>query len=115
MRRVTPLVLLVAFGTSGCFRGGAGLFAAVAATAIVTAAIVSTRPPPPPRVVIVPEPRPGYAYQPGYWYLQGEEWVWVDGQWVPERMGYAWAPAHWESQPDGTWRFVPGQWVMAQP
>jgi hypothetical protein len=112
--RAIPLALILAVATSGCVRGGAGLFAAVAATAIVTAAIVSTRPPPPPRVIIVPEARPGYAYQPGYWVLQGEEWTWVDGQWVPDRQGYAWSPAHWESQPDGTWRFSPGQWVPQQ-
>jgi len=112
--RCSPLLLL-ALATSACFpRGGAGLFAAVATTAIVTAAIVSTRPPPPPRVVFVPEPRPGYAYQPGYWTLQGDDWAWVDGQWIPVREGFTWSPAHWEGQPDGTWRFVPGQWVPAQ-
>jgi hypothetical protein len=62
-------------------------------------------------VIIVPEPRPGYVWQPGYWALEGEEWVWVDGRWDIDRDGYAWQPAHWESQPDGTWRFFPGQWV----
>ena len=112
MRRA--LVLLLALTTSACFGRGLGLFAAVATTAVVTAAIVSSRPPPPPRVVFVPEARPGYAYQPGYWTLQGEDWFWVDGQWIPLRDGYAWSPAHWEGQPDGTWRLVPGQWVPAQ-
>jgi hypothetical protein len=111
MRLVSLLAL--ALTLSACFRG-AGLFAAVATTALVTAAIVSSRPPPPPRVVYVPEPRPGYAYQPGYWTLQGDDWVWVDGQWLPIEPGYAWAPTHWEAQPDGTWRLVPGKWVPTQ-
>lgn len=112
--RVSPL-LIVALTASACFpRGGVGLLAAVATTAIVTAAIVSSRPPPPPRVVYVPESRPGYAYQPGYWTLHGDDWVWVDGQWMEIPAGYAWSPTHWEGQPDGSWHLIPGQWVPAQ-
>ncbi len=111
MRRL--LFLLLALASSGCFRG-AGLFTALAATAVVTAVIVSSRPPPPPRVVFVPEPRAGYAWQPGYWTLQGQEWVWVDGQWLVLQSGYSWSPAHWEAQPDGTWKLFPGQWVPVE-
>jgi hypothetical protein len=113
MRR-TSLLLLLALTTSACFGRGLGLFTAVAATAIVTAAIVSSRPPPPPRVVIVAEVRPGFVYQPGYWTLQGDQWVWVDGQYLPAREGLTWVPAHWEGQPDGTWHLIPGQWVPVQ-
>ncbi len=112
MRRA--LVLLLALAMPGCFRG-MGLFAAVATTAIVTAAIVSSRPPPPPRVVYVPEARPGYVWQPGYWTLEGDQWVWIDGQWLDVRPGYTWSPAHWEAQPDGTWKLYPGQWIPAGP
>ncbi len=111
--RVTSVALALSLASTGCVRGG-GLFAAIAATAIVTAVIVSSRPPPPPRVVIVPEPRPGYVYQPGYWTLYNEQWVWVDGVWVAENPGYAWSPAHWEQQPDGNGRLVQGQWVPAR-
>jgi hypothetical protein len=96
---------------SGCFRGGAGLFAAVAGTAIITAAIVSSMPPPPPRVVYVPEPRPGYAWQPGYWTRENDQWVWIEGGWVPAQPGYQWSPAHWERAPDGGWQLVPGRWA----
>ena len=109
--RSTSLVALM-LTTSACFvRGGVGLFAAVATTAIVTAAIVSTRPPPPPRVVYVPDAREGYVWQPGYWTLQDQQWVWVDGSWIPLRQGYAWSPAHWVQQPDGNWGLIPGRWV----
>jgi hypothetical protein len=109
------LILTLALTASGCYPRGAGLFAAVAGTAIVTAAIVSAMPPPPPRVVYVPEPRPGYVWQTGYWMLQGQEWVWIDGQWLPLQPGYRWSPTHWEAQPDGTWKLFPGQWVPESP
>lgn len=114
--RTRALVLLLTFLSSGCFvRGGAGLFFLAAEAAIVTAVIVSASEPPPPRVVYVPEDRPGYAWQPGYWTLQGGNWLWIDGGWVELRPGYAWTPAHWEHVPDGTWRLVPGHWVAVAP
>jgi len=108
--RLTPILFATALATAGC--RGAGLFAAIAGTAIITAAIVSSRPPPPPRVVIVPEARAGYVWQPGYWTLEGQDWVWVDGQWLAIQPGYTWSPTHWIAQPDGTWKLVPGQWVL---
>ena len=109
MRRAS-LLLALALASSACFPRGLGLLAAVAGTAIVTAAIVSSRPPPPPRVVYLPAPRPGYAWQPGYWTLQDQDWIWVEGRWVALRQGYTWSPAHWEQQPDGNWALFPGQW-----
>jgi hypothetical protein len=113
--RWSPLLLVAAFGTSACFGRGSGIFAAIAATAIVTAVVVSAHEPPPPRVVFVPEPRAGYAWQPGYWTLQDQQWVWVEGQWLAIQPGYAWQPAHWQHEPDGNWRLYPGQWVPEQP
>jgi hypothetical protein len=118
MRRLyaLPPLLLCAVTSSACFvRGGPGLFAAVAGTAIVTAAVVSASRPPEPRVVYIPEAREGYAWQPGYWTRDNDEWVWVDGRWVAAQPGYAWAPAHWQEAPDGSWRLIPGQWVATPP
>jgi hypothetical protein len=115
MRTTAPVLALALVSstlTPACYvRGGGGLFAAMAATAIVTAVVVSHVAPPPPRVVVVPEPRAGYVWQPGYWTLQDNQWVWVDGSWIEVREGYQWSPAHWESQPDGTWKLYPGHWV----
>ncbi|MBS2021869.1 MAG: YXWGXW repeat-containing protein, partial [Deltaproteobacteria bacterium] len=105
------LVLCLATGTTGCFRGGGRLFGAMALTALVTAAIVSSREPPPPRVVYMPPPHPGYSWQPGYWTLDDGEWEWVDGHWVRNAPGWAWRPTHWVAMPDGRWRLVPGKWV----
>jgi hypothetical protein len=109
------LVLFSAVLSSACYGRGAGLFFFAAETALLTAAIVSATPPPPPRVVYVPEPRPGYAWQPGYWTLQGSEWAWVEGGWVALQAGHAWEPAHWERLPDGSWQLVQGHWVAAPP
>jgi YXWGXW repeat-containing protein len=106
--------LALSLGATDCYWRGAGFPLAVASTAIVTAAIVSAAQPPPPRVVYVPEPRPGYAWQPGYWTRQDDQWVWVEGQWVALQPGYAWSPTHWEQTPDGEWRLVSGHWVAAQ-
>ena len=65
--------------------------------------------PPPPRVVVVPEPRRGYVWAPGYWRWNGHAHVWVDGKWLRERRGYRWEPAHWEER-HGRWHFEEGHW-----
>lgn len=106
------LLILISLASAACFGRGGGLFAAVAETAFVTALVVSASQPPPPRVVYVPESRPGYAWQPGYWTLEQGQWVWIEGQWIAVQPGYEWSPTHWEQAPDGTWRLVPGQWIQ---
>ena len=69
-------------------------------------------PPPSERVEIVPPPRPGYVWAPGYWRWDGREHVWVAGRWIEERSGYVWVPERWE--PKGhRYHFVPGHWVRA--
>ena len=83
-------------------------------TAVVTAAVVTAMAPPPPRVVYLPPPaHPGYAWQPGYWTRQDDQWVWVDGGWVALPPGSVWSPPHWRHAPDGSWRVVPGRVVPA--
>lgn len=119
-RRISVLAAgVLAVGTcaaqTGCYGRGAGLFAAVATTAILTAAVVSASQPPPPRVVYVPEPHPGYVWDPGHWTIVDGEWVWVEGRWIAVQPGYAWAPTHWVQRADGTWELVPGHWVAAPP
>ncbi len=117
MRRSVLILVatVVSFSLSACFGRGGGILALMLGTAIVTAAVVSANEPPPPRVVYMPDPRPGYAWQPGYWTLQDNEWVWVDGQWVALAPGYVWSPTHWEHDPNGSWRLLPGQWLPASP
>ena len=65
--------------------------------------------PPPDRVVVVPAPRRGYVWAPGYWRWDGRNHVWVEGRWVRERRGYHWVPAHWEGR-GARWHFEEGHW-----
>jgi len=32
----------------------------------------------------------GYVWQPGYWSLEHDEWVWVEGRWIARYPGYDW-------------------------
>ena len=38
----------------------------------------------------VPEQRAGYIWVPGYWGWSGSQHVWVNGQYVPERLHHHW-------------------------
>jgi hypothetical protein len=66
--------------------------------------------PPAPRVVVVPAPRAGYAWAPGYWRWNGRSHLWVDGKWIREQRGKHWVPAHWEEGRRGYWHFEAGHW-----
>ena len=65
--------------------------------------------PPPDRVIVVPAPRRGYVYAPGYWRWNGRSHVWVDGRFVRERRGEHWVPAHWEER-HNRYHFEEGHW-----
>jgi len=65
--------------------------------------------PPAPRVEVVPEPRHGYVWAPGYWAWRGRQHVWVEGHWIRERRGYHWVPDRWVG--DGPhYHYVRGHW-----
>jgi hypothetical protein len=66
--------------------------------------------PPAPRVLVVPPPRPGFVWAPGYWRWDGYHHVWMEGRWLPERRGFHWVPEAWVPH-HGHYRFVPGHWV----
>lgn len=87
------------------------LTAAVSSIASEAAVVVDVGvAPPAPRVVVVPAPRPGYVWAPGYWRWNGGRYVWVDGRWVGERRGYHWVPERWVAA-GPRWHFVPGHWA----
>jgi hypothetical protein len=65
--------------------------------------------PPAPRYEVVPAPRHGYAWQPGYHDWRNGNHVWVRGHWVRERKGYYYHPSRWE-QRDGRWTLERGKW-----
>lgn len=67
--------------------------------------------PPAPRVEVLPGPRAGYAWAPGYWaYAPGPRGHhWVAGRWLRERRGYRWVPDRWD-QVGPRWHRYPGHW-----
>jgi hypothetical protein len=106
------------------------LFTALAAAAVATPALIApgmvapaaaqvdfnlviNQPPPPPRYEVVPAPRAGYVWAPGYWRWENRRHVWAPGHWVAERRGYHWVPDRW-AQVDGGWRHQPGYWDRQQ-
>lgn len=65
--------------------------------------------PPAPRVEVLPPPRPGFIWAPGYWDWRGHEHVWVAGGWVAERPGFHWVPDRWEQRGEH-WHHFKGHW-----
>lgn len=65
--------------------------------------------PPAPRYEVVPAPRAGYVWQPGYWDYRSDRHYWRKGYWVRERPGYYYHPSRWESD-HGRWVMRHGGW-----
>jgi WXXGXW repeat (2 copies) len=65
--------------------------------------------PPPPRVEVVPAPRPGYVWAPGYWDWRGGKHYWVRGDWQREREGYVYHHPEWVHHGDA-WHLNRGGW-----
>jgi hypothetical protein len=55
-------------------------------------------------------PSPGHVWVGGYWAYQGDNTVWVDGEWaMPPQPGYVWVGPRWRRH-GHRWAFVPGFW-----
>jgi WXXGXW repeat (2 copies) len=65
--------------------------------------------PPAPRVEVIPGPRAGYVWAPGFWEWRGNAHVWVPGHWIGERRGWHWVPDRWD-QVGPHWHHYPGHW-----
>ena len=66
--------------------------------------------PPPVPTVVVPAPRAGFVWAPGYWRWDGQRHVWAEGRWIRARPGFHWVPEHWVPR-RGHYRFVQGHWA----
>lgn len=67
--------------------------------------------PPAPQVEVVPAPRAGYVWAPGYWDWRAPEHhhVWVGGRWLHEHHGRHWVQERWVQ--DGPhWHMERGRW-----
>jgi hypothetical protein len=84
--------------------GGIASGSALAANVIISIA------PPPAQVEPVPVLHHGYAWAPGYWGWQRNQYVWVKGHTMQARRGYEWTPARWD-QVDGRHQFQQGRWT----
>jgi hypothetical protein len=65
-------------------------------------------PPPAPRYEVVPAPRSGYIWSPGYWNLHNNRHNWQTGHWEKERKGYTRTHPQWVEAK--TWQLQPGRW-----
>lgn len=84
------------------------------AQAEVSLSIAIGVPPPPVLVEVVPRPRHGYVWAPGYWHWdhhRGHHWV--EGRWLIARAGYYWIADRWDHVDYGHYRFEPGRWERA--
>ena len=68
--------------------------------------------PPAPRYEVVPAPRSGYVWAPGYWRWSDQRHVWREGRWIQERPGSHWVADRWEPR-DGRHYYQPGRWESA--
>jgi len=86
------------------------LFASSAVIALPAAAEIYVNiAPPAPRYEVVPAPRAGYVWVPGYWDWRGQRYVWVRGRWEREHHGMYWHPNRWVER-EGRYVFERGRW-----
>jgi hypothetical protein len=69
--------------------------------------------PPAPKVEVVPAPRAGYVWAPGYWRWEEPRrtHVWVEGRFEREREGHRWVPDRWVPR-DQRYVYEPGRWEV---
>ena len=88
---------------------GAAVFVPASAIARSEVSIVIGSEPPPLRYEVVPKPRRGHEWVPGYWNWNGRRHHWVAGHWERVRPGYMYRHPEWR-QHDGGWRLDRGGW-----
>jgi hypothetical protein len=64
--------------------------------------------PPPLRYEVVPAPRVGYVWVPGYWDWRYKKYYWVRGSWQHHRPGYVYSPVRWEYRGGHYYRHAAG-------
>jgi hypothetical protein len=87
--------------------GAATLTSATAEARVVE--VYATEAPPPLREEVIPAPRHGYVWSPGYWNWSHRKYVWSSGHYVRGRAGYHYTPARWDRDGD-RWRYYGGRW-----
>lgn len=91
----------------------AAAFVPTQALAQVNFSIVIGNAPPPQRYEVVPAPRRGYEWAPGYWNLNDGRHVWARGHWERARLGQHYQRPEWQRSNDG-WRLNRGGWQRGE-
>src|SRR5437773_11291620 len=81
----------------------------VSTPAMARSEVYVTIGPPPPIVEVVPAPRTGYVWAPGYWGWNGHKHVWAKGHWKRGYHGREWVPDQWVQRGD-RWYLERGHW-----
>ena len=89
--------------------GGTCAMTATPAQARVHVDVYANVAPPPLRAEVVPAPRRGYVWVPGYWEWPGHRHLWMQGYWVKARPGYHYREPRWVEH-GGRWNMQPGGW-----
>jgi len=85
----------------------------IPATASAAVGVFVNIAPPEPRVEVIPPPRAGFVWAPGFWDYRGGRHVWTKGHFERERAGYHWNESRWE-QRDGKWALNHGGWERGE-
>lgn len=71
----------------------------------------STAPPVPFDEEVSAAPGSGYVWVPGYWWWDGQQYLWIAGRWAyPPESGYIWVRSGWVLEGD-QYVFVHGRWT----
>jgi hypothetical protein len=70
-------------------------------------------PPPPARHEVIPAPRAGNVWIPGFWDWNGRRHTWVRGHWERARTGYVYEKPQWQ-QTDRGWHLARGEWKQGR-
>ena len=65
--------------------------------------------PPPARYEVVPAPRRGYIWAPGYWDAKGKKHAWKNGHWEKTKSGHHYVESRWIERNNG-WALERGRW-----
>jgi hypothetical protein len=65
--------------------------------------------PPAPQEEVIPAPRVGFVWAPGYWDYQGSRHNWVGGHYIAEHPGHHWVADRWD-QRGSKWHHEAGHW-----
>ena len=68
--------------------------------------------PPAPVVEVVPAPRVGFVWAPGFWEWRGGRHFWVTGHYIRHRPGFVYEPGRWADH-GGRWAYTRPGWHAA--